>query len=166
MHKILLGVGGNLGDVSSCIRIACDLLCRHIERLRLSPLYETQPHFDKPGAHAAPAPNYINAAVSGFTNLSPEDLLNFTQTIENELGRTRSIPCAPRTLDIDILLYDDAVIDTPALIIPHPRMNNRNFVLVPACDIEAGWVHPVSAVTMTELRDSCPDSLALRAYRP
>ena len=70
-----------------------------------------------PGAAPAPVPNYINAAVSGFTSLSPSELLIFTQAIENKLGRVRSIPCAPRTLDIDILLYDDAVIDTPDLTI-------------------------------------------------
>lgn len=165
VHKILLGIGGNLGDVPSCIRIACDLLCRHIERLRLSPLYETQPHFDKPGAAPAPVPNYINAAVSGFTSLSPSELLIFTQAIENKLGRVRSIPCAPRTLDIDILLYDDAVIDTPDLTIPHPRMHERNFVLVPAADIESEWVHPICATTIAELRDSCLDVLAFKACR-
>ena len=108
MHKVLLGIGGNVGDVSSGIETAKTMLCQCIAQLRISHLYETEPHFDKPGSTVASVPNYINAALSGFTHLSPSQLLISIQNIENVLGRTRSIPCAPRTLDIDVLLYNDA----------------------------------------------------------
>ena len=165
MHKVLLGIGGNVGDVSSGIETAKTMLCQCIAQLRISHLYETEPHFDKPGSTVASVPNYINAALSGFTHLSPSQLLISIQNIENVLGRTRSIPCAPRTLDIDVLLYNDAIIDTPELTVPHPRMHLRNFVLVPACDIESDWIHPIFGKTLAQLLASCPDALALKPYR-
>ena len=170
MHKVLLGIGGNVGDVSNGIETAKTMLCQCIAQLRISHLYETEPHFDKPGSTVASVPNYINAALSGFTHLSPSQLLISIQIqialLEGHLlGRPRSIPCAPRTLDIDVLLYDDAIIDTPELTVPHPRMHLRNFVLVPACDIESDWIHPIFGKTLAQLLASCPDALALKPYR-
>ena len=71
----------------------------------------------------------------------------------------------PRDRSISTYLYDDAIIDTPELIVPHPRMHLRNFVLVPACDIESDWIHPIFGKTLAQLLASCPDELALKPYR-
>ncbi len=166
MENVLLGIGGNLGDVARCIADAQQLLSRHIENLRRSALFETAPHFDKPGAGRCDVPNYINAAIAGSTRLPPEELLDFVLSAENALGRTRSFPCAPRVIDIDILLYGASILDTPRLTVPHPRLTARNFALVPAAQIAADWVHPVCNKTIAELCAECPDALAIKPYAP
>lgn len=161
--NVLLGLGGNLGDVSLCIKRAVALLSSALDDVEWSPFYRTAPHFDKPGAVVAEVPEYTNAVLAARTRLSPTALLDLTQSVENALGRERSIPCAPRTLDIDILLYGDAVVESPLLTIPHPRMHCRNFVLVPACAIAANWVHPLFRQTLGELLARCPDKEFIEA---
>lgn len=166
MENVLLGIGGNLGNVAQSIAYALQLLSKHIENLRRSALFRTAPHFDKPGAAQSAVPDYINAALAGSTRLSPEELLDFVLGAENKLGRTRSFPCAPRVIDIDILLFGASIIDTPRLTVPHPRMTARNFVLVPAAQIAADWIHPVCNKTIADLCAECPDALAIKPCAP
>ncbi|HEX9861310.1 MAG TPA: 2-amino-4-hydroxy-6-hydroxymethyldihydropteridine diphosphokinase, partial [Nitrospirota bacterium] len=94
-----------------------------------------------------------NAAAEVMTALSPMELLRLCQDIENRLGRVRTVKWGPRTADLDILLYGDAVMDTPELKIPHPLMHERRFVLEPLAEVAPGAVHPVTGMTISQLLD-------------
>jgi len=158
--EILVGLGGNLGDVPSVFEAACRRIGADVSDLVLSRFYVSLPRYDKPGAERpdTPDPPYINAVFRGRTDLSPEALLGLLQAAEAAFGRCRSSrACAPRTLDLDILLYGTTILETPDLWIPHPRMHTRGFVLWPACDVAADWHHPGLGKTLLELRDSCGD---------
>ncbi|MBA4326901.1 MAG: 2-amino-4-hydroxy-6-hydroxymethyldihydropteridine diphosphokinase [Polaromonas sp.] len=136
-----VALGANLGDAQATVRQAMDAL----ERLPLSrvagrsSLYRTAPvarHCVSP----ADGPDYINAVVALETALPPLDLLDRLQALEQAAGRERTYPDAPRTLDLDILLYGDTQIASPRLSLPHPRMGQRAFVLVPLAEIAPGLV--------------------------
>lgn len=138
-HKVLLGIGSNIGN-------RVDTCCAAIEKIKsrsdisntlVSPFYETEP------VGVTNQPSFINLALKTTTLLSPIDLLNALKTMENELGRIHRYRWGPREIDIDILLYEDAIISTTNLKIPHPEMHKRAFVLAPACDITPQWQHPV-----------------------
>jgi len=122
-----LALGSNLGDRAAHIRSALAALATHpaVDLLAASPLYETPPW--------GPVPQgpYLNACAAIATTLSPRALLDLCLAIEREAGRERIVRWGPRTLDLDILLYGDATVDEPDLRIPHPRMMERAFVLVP-----------------------------------
>lgn len=109
--------------------------------------YETTPVGGPPDA-----PLYLNEVVVGSTTLDPRTLLDTLMAIERETGRERPFPDAPRTLDLDIILYGDFVIDEPELQVPHPRFRDRAFVLDPLSEVAGDWVDPVSGLTMMELR--------------
>lgn len=101
-------------------------------------------------------PWYHNAVVAVETTLSPFALLEVLQTIENDFGRVRTERNAPRVLDLDLIAYNDTILDKPELIVPHPRMHDRGFVLLPLADIAPDWVHPISKKPLTELIASIP----------
>jgi 2-amino-4-hydroxy-6-hydroxymethyldihydropteridine diphosphokinase len=111
----------------------------------ISSLYETEPV-----GYVAQS-RFLNAAVALETALTPADLLRALLGIERDLGRTRSFPNAPRTLDLDLLLVDDVILYTPDLTLPHPRLHERAFVLVPLAEIAPELVHPVSGQTVWEI---------------
>ena len=141
MSVIYLGLGSNLGDRHENIKRALSLISERVgEILALSSFYETEPWgYDSPNS-------YINAAVKVETQLPPEELLSITQEIERETGRNKKTSCGEyhdRTIDIDILLYDDLKIQTPELTIPHPLMHQRQFVLQPLSEIVPNIVHHV-----------------------
>ncbi|HEV2131036.1 MAG TPA: 2-amino-4-hydroxy-6-hydroxymethyldihydropteridine diphosphokinase, partial [Longimicrobiaceae bacterium] len=96
-------------------------------------------------------PDFFNLACGGVTHLSPPELLATTQEIEYSLGRARSFRNAPRTIDIDLLAYGDLVLDTPELTLPHPRLPERAFVLLPLAEVAPDWRHPVLDSTAAEL---------------
>ena len=146
-EKAFLGLGSNLGDRQSYLSAACRELAAHpsIQIIQASSLYETEPvGYQEQGW-------FLNQVMEMETTLTPEELLFFTQGIENELGRKRLIRWGPRVIDLDILLYGNSVINTPDLIIPHPRMYVRQFVLVPLGEIAPDLLHPDGSSTQEHL---------------
>jgi 2-amino-4-hydroxy-6-hydroxymethyldihydropteridine diphosphokinase len=141
-----VALGSNLGDRRAHLAYAADRLGRHLSDIRMSPAIETDP-VDVPD----PQPPYLNAVAIGTTALSAEDLLAALLAIERERGRTRPYAHAPRTLDLDLILFGDLVINTPALTLPHPRFRERRFVLEPLAKLAADWIDPVTGVTVTTL---------------
>lgn len=164
-----LGLGGNIGDPVLAFAAALTGLARHpaITLSRLSTVYRTAPwgKLDQP--------EFLNMAVALETDLSADALLALCLELERESGRERRERWGPRTLDIDILSYGEAVIDRPGLQVPHPRIAERAFVLAPLADIAPGLV--IAGRTVAELRDALPmaevrrdenETLRLRALLP
>jgi 2-amino-4-hydroxy-6-hydroxymethyldihydropteridine diphosphokinase len=147
-HIAYIALGSNLGDRRASIEGALTALAEApgIRLVRTSSIIETAP-VGGPGGQGA----YLNGVVEVRTSLSAEELLDALQLIENRFGRERSVRWGPRTLDLDLLLYDDAVIESQRLAVPHPRMHERRFVLEPLCDIAPDVVHPVLGCTAREL---------------
>ena len=143
--EVYLGLGSNLGDRMSNLASAVERLSREITIKKISSVYETEPVYYKE------QPLYLNAVLSAVTELEPSDLLRFVKGIESDLGRQPSFRNAPRTIDIDILFYGDQIVETPELIIPHPRIAERVFVLVPLAEIAPKLIHPVSQKRVSEL---------------
>ncbi len=126
MPTVFLSLGSNLGDREVNIRRAVECLVRDGMRIiEVSPIIETDP------VGGPPQGLFLNAALKAETSLAPLDLLHCIHRIEEELGRVRTVRNGPRTIDIDILLYDDLKLASPALTIPHPRMVERDFVMRP-----------------------------------
>jgi 2-amino-4-hydroxy-6-hydroxymethyldihydropteridine diphosphokinase len=142
-----LSLGSNLGDRRLNLRTAIERLNEHpeIRVVKVSPLYETKP------VGYTEQPDFLNLCVQIETALSPEKLLEYTLSTELELGRQRDIYWGPRTIDIDILLLDGQVMDTADLIIPHPRMQERAFVLLPLADLAGDLVHPVTQQSVSDM---------------
>jgi 2-amino-4-hydroxy-6-hydroxymethyldihydropteridine diphosphokinase len=134
----LLGIGSNLGDRLDTLQRAVDLLNaeRGIRVSRSSRVFETEP------VGGVEQPEFLNAVLEIDTDLEPRDLLAATQRAESALGRTREIRWGPRTIDVDILLIDARTIDDPHLTVPHPRMRERAFVLIPLLDLRPTPVLP------------------------
>ncbi len=143
--QIYLGLGSNLGDRMASLLEALDRLKRRVEITTVSSVYETEPvgYLDQP--------KFLNAVCRGATTLEPLELLTFIKGIEKEMGRNPSFPNAPRIIDIDILFYDDLVLNTPELVIPHPRLAERAFVLVPLAEVAREMTHPQLSMTIATL---------------
>ena len=146
MVKCAIALGSNLGDSKQILNQALDLLSQisGIELISHSSWYETVPV-------GPPQPNYVNGCAILETELLPEDVLQILLKIEQQFGRIRQQRWGPRILDLDILLYGDLILEMPNLTIPHPRMNERAFVLVPLAEIAADWIEPVSRQTILQL---------------
>lgn len=147
--RALLGLGSNVGDREAFLRSVLLQVSRapQLSLIQASSLYETAP-LDCPACSG----DYLNAALAvSVVGWGPEDLLRWCLSIEHAAGRTRSTRNAPRTLDIDLLLFDDHVVEQEGLEIPHPRLHERAFVLVPAAEVAADWVHPTMGKTVSDL---------------
>jgi len=157
-----LGLGSNLGNRLAFLRGGRDRLTNRfaITLLHSSGVYET-------AAVGGPAdsPPYLNAVLEVATALSPRDLLAACLAVEAEFGRTRPEPWAPRTLDIDLLLYGDAVIDADGLQLPHPRLHERAFILAPLSELAPDQVHPVLQQTIRALTATLPPGPGLVALQ-
>jgi len=159
MARVFLSLGSNLSNRAEKIQRAINLLNHnHIKITRVSPIYQTEPAgflsiFGIGLTFGHNQPDFLNCVVETFTDYEPEELMFAIIKIEKTLGRKRlpSIRNLPRTIDIDILFYDDRVINTPFLVIPHPRLKDRAFVLVPLCDLEPDFIHPILNKTISEL---------------
>ncbi len=135
MTRVHLGLGSNLGDRHGRLIEACERLQAHVTLEAISSINETEPW------GYADQPRFLNAACSGETDLAPEDLLGFVKSIETELGRQPTFRYGPRAIDIDILLYGDAVVDQGNVHVPHAHLHERAFVLAPLNEIAAEIVH-------------------------
>jgi len=136
MSIALLALGANLGNRLANLQAALAALPPAVTVLAQSPVYETPPW----GVTDQPA--FLNMAVKVETRQTPEELLHYLKTLESTLGRQPSVRYGPRLIDIDILFYDNLIVNLPNLTIPHPRLHERAFVLVPLADLEPAFVHP------------------------
>ena len=153
VHSAYISIGSNIGDPLRNCRRGIDELCLdgQVKLVALSPFYNTRP------VDYLEQDWFVNAAALVESALSPFELLSKTQGIQARMGRKfDAVRFGPRVLDLDIILYEDAVIDTPHLVVPHPRMHKRRFVLHPICDIDPSVVHPVLGQTVRELLEQLP----------
>jgi len=160
---VLIGFGGNEGDTETVCRAAVDALGR-LEGFRveaISWLYRTEP------IGYTEQQWFVNGVLLGVTILSPEELLTALLDVEKAFGRVPKIRWGPRPLDLDIIFYGDRSIDSPHLIIPHPRAHERRFVLEPAAELCPEFVHPVLGLSVRELlQDPAVQSQDVRRWKP
>lgn len=143
---VAIAAGSNVGDRRGHLDWAFGWLAGHLMGLRRSSIIETDP-VDVPGRQ----PPYLNAALTAHTSLEPAELLALLLDVERARGRVRPSPRAPRTLDLDLILYGDLMLDTPMLVVPHPRFRQRRFVLEPLAEIAPEWTDPVTGKTVRQL---------------
>ncbi len=158
---VYLSAGSNLGEREAHLKGAVESLRKEgINVLQTSPVYETEPW------GVGEQPWFLNLVIEARTGMAPEKLLSRLQAIEKAAGRVRPYPGAPRTVDLDILLYDDLVMNEPSLQIPHPRMSERRFVLEPLARIAPELRHPILRETIRSLLASCVDPAVVKLHSP
>lgn len=155
-HSIYLALGTNLGDRNANLRAVVEALAPEVVVLAKSRIYET------PAWGVEDQPPFLNMVVKGETELAPAAVLSSVKQLERELGRKPTFRWGPRLIDIDILLYDNLVLDARELVIPHPHLHERAFVLVPLADLAPDLIHPVLHKTIRALLDVV-DTSGIRA---
>ncbi|MCU0570739.1 MAG: 2-amino-4-hydroxy-6-hydroxymethyldihydropteridine diphosphokinase [Oculatellaceae cyanobacterium Prado106] len=159
-HRAAIALGSNLGNSHQILEDALKTLAHHpqVSLEACSPIYQTP-------AIGPPQPDYLNCCAIVSTSLEPEPFLALLLSIETQFGRERRERWGPRLLDLDLLLFDDLIIHLPGLQIPHPRMGDRAFVLVPLSDIAADWVDPVSGLAIVQLKHQV-DTSGIQPFHP
>ena len=148
-HIVYLALGTNLGDRTANLKQAIAALTPQLEVKAKSQVYETPPWgFED-------QPKFLNQVIKANTYLDPEPLLKHLKRLEVALGRKESFPNGPRLIDMDILFYDDLVLEKPSLVLPHPRLHERGFVLLPLLEIAPNLVHPVHKKSVREMAETC-----------
>lgn len=146
MNEAFISIGSNIGDRFQCLKDSIQALHSHdeVSVVSVSSIYETAPvgYIDQA--------DFLNVVISVTTELDAHELLATCQRIEHELGRVRDVRWGPRTVDLDILLYNNDNIETESLIVPHPRMHERAFVLIPLLEIVPTAAHPVTGSQYSE----------------
>jgi len=145
LSSVVIALGSNVGDRESHLAFAIERLGSVLSHLRASTFHDTAP------VGVGPQSRYLNAVVVGETKLSPPALMHHLLAIEQERGRKRPHPGAPRTLDLDLILYSTEVIDEPGLRVPHPRFRERLFVLEPLSEVAGSMVDPETGKTIDQL---------------
>lgn len=145
-QRVAIALGSNLGDRAAHLAWAVQALRTHVTDLRVSPFEDTAPV-----GVSGPQPDYLNAVAVGRTRLAPRQLLEWLLALETARGRVRTGPRSPRTLDLDLILQGDAVIDEPGLVVPHPRYRDRPFVLGPLARLAPRWRDPRTGETLAQL---------------
>ena len=158
MVEAYVGLGSNLGDREQNLARAMDLLAQRVKTVTTSSLYVTEP------VDYGDQPLFLNAVCCVRTSLAPDELLGLAKRIEAAMGRKPSFVNGPRPIDIDILFYGDKVVNIPHLVIPHPRVQERAFVLVPLAEIAPRLVHPVSGRTVAEMVSRLKDRKGVRVW--
>lgn len=159
MKAIYLSLGSNIGDRALNVARAIEALPpRGVRVVRQSSLYETEP------VELRAQEWFLNCVAEVETDLTPQELLHALLEIERSMGRLRITPKGPRIIDMDILFFGSAIVSQAGLEIPHPRMAERRFVLVPFAEIAPGAVHPVLTKTITELLVETPDKSEVRLF--
>lgn len=159
METVYLSLGSNLGDRAENIARAMGALGPHgVRTVRQSSIYETEP------VDVREQGWFLNCAAEAETDLTPQQLMHALLEIERSLGRRRLIPRGPRLIDIDILLFGSIIVKAPELEIPHPRMTERRFVLVPLAEIAPDLQHPVLEKNIAELLAGTPDRSHVRIH--
>lgn len=158
-HQLYISLGSNLGDRLTNLLNAIACLPPKVNLVVKSSIYESEPwgYSDQPA--------FLNQVIEAATDLEPLVLLAFLKETEIQLGRQETFRFGPRLIDLDILLYDDLVLDTPTLTIPHPRIAERAFILVPLTEIAPDLTHPVLGKTIQQLKTEV-DSNSVELYRP
>jgi 2-amino-4-hydroxy-6-hydroxymethyldihydropteridine diphosphokinase len=144
-HVVFLSLGSNLGDRRRQLQRALDLLSQQMTIEQISSVYDTAPML------VTEQPRFLNLVCRARTALSPHDVLALLKSTEQQMGRTAGIRYGPRVIDIDLLFYDALVLDTPSLTLPHPRIAERAFVLLPLAEIAPAFVHPALNRTVADL---------------
>lgn len=152
-HRVFVAFGSNMGDSEKIIKTALDSIAdnKKCRLKKVSKIIKTKPY------GGVEQNDFLNGVAELETLYSSEELLNFLHVTENNAGRERKIHWGPRTLDLDIIFYDDLIIDSDNLVIPHPDMANRDFVVMPMCEIAPWFVHPVLKKSMNALKTILQD---------
>ncbi|MEQ8442284.1 MAG: 2-amino-4-hydroxy-6-hydroxymethyldihydropteridine diphosphokinase [Alphaproteobacteria bacterium] len=146
--RVYLALGSNLGDRLAALQTAIDRLAPAVTVDAQSGIYETAPMY------VAEQPAFLNMVVGGRTDMGALDLLDFLKSLERDIGRVPSVVNGPRAIDLDILYFADVVLETDRLTLPHPRIAERAFVLVPLADIAAGLMDPSVKRTVVDMLDA------------
>ncbi len=160
-YKVLLSLGSNIGDREINLKTVIDYLHHFniITEIKKSNLYETEPVGEKNQAY------FLNMCISGYTSQSALSLIDTLKNLEKEMGRIDRGKWQAREIDIDILLYEDISLNHDKLELPHPRMHQRKFVLMPSNDIENQMIHPVFNKTIKQLFEDCEDESEIKVFK-
>lgn len=144
--KVAIGLGSNLGNRLEMLREAASILQKDVlEEVRSSAVYETAPW------GITDQPPFLNAVLVGISEWKPAALVNYLKTLENQLGRTKTVQNGPRELDLDLLAFGETVFESEGVCVPHPGIPSRDFVLVPLLETWPDWVHPIEKVSIGKL---------------
>ncbi len=158
-HRVFIALGSNLGDRARNLQAGIDALHPAVEVRAASPIYETDPW------GYADQPAFLNQVVEGDTGLNPKALLAALKSIEIDLGRRPTFRYGPREIDLDLLLYDDWILDMDEIVIPHPGLSERAFVLLPLADLAPDLLHPTLGRSISELLSEI-DASGVRPFEP